>query len=721
MGNQQGRPGRSGRKRSRQDSGADTGPVHEEKRRPQADWPADREVPGQPGQPSIVPRTEDAESEYLYEQVPEHGIVVCWDPPANATANTGYLLEASYPDGLTWISVTEEPVFETVQAVVDLTPGQTYIFRVTAQNRRGSSAPSVPSDSVQISLRQKSDPEPPVVLRTLRDATCLQHDKASFTIQFTGSPLPTVHWYKNKERVQPDDRCQVVTLGERSSLLLHPVLLEDAGTVTCELINPIGSVSSSARLLVEAPPSLRVPEAVERGLTFAVDEVIRVCVPYLGRPVPTFTWMRGDQELSAEVDSRVVTSCSDTEASLRVSDAGPSDSGQYTLRAVSDAGGDVAVFNIAVKGAPGPPGQPQLRHLSSKCLTIDWTAPEYDGGAKITKYLVEYFRVGWDVWLKAVTSRSRLAQVFDLTVGSEVKFRVRAENSYGVGPPGPDSVVCTVPEPTEGEDDFLLDQLSVSSRAASELSLSREEVLPSPKRPRSDQIDSAVLPPRGPAPGAVPADGPVRPAVTSDPGQGHRARPRSPSAGRGGADRPRGVSPFYREDSQQKAVEPPLLTVPSEPMVGYIGETTIITVGLEGPITSLTWHHDGQPLVEDDHYHIRRVAEGTQLSVAHTAPGDAGSYTVTARNSAGRSAAQLRLELRPARPTAGDDAPPPVDSDDYTPFVRRGRPGRTDRPARPERRQTAPAAAERAAEDGGQQQSVSDRRSSGQPAVNGMW
>ena len=62
----------------------------------------------------------------------------------------GYVLEASYPDGLTWISVTEEPVFETVQAVVDLTPGQTYIFRVTAQNRRGSSAPSVPSESVQV-------------------------------------------------------------------------------------------------------------------------------------------------------------------------------------------------------------------------------------------------------------------------------------------------------------------------------------------------------------------------------------------------------------------------------------------------------------------------------------------------------------------------------------------------------------------------------------------
>ena len=52
---------------------------------------------------------------------------------------------------------------------------------------------------------------------------------------------------------------------------------------------------------------------------------------------------------------------------------------------------------FALPGVPGPPGQPQVRHLSSKCLTLDWAAPEYDGGAKVTKYLVEYFRVSTSV------------------------------------------------------------------------------------------------------------------------------------------------------------------------------------------------------------------------------------------------------------------------------------------------------------------------------------
>ena len=61
------------------------------------------EVPQQPGQPSIVPRTADQESEFLYEHVPEHGVVVCWDPPANANTRTGIVadtLDAYF--GLLW-------------------------------------------------------------------------------------------------------------------------------------------------------------------------------------------------------------------------------------------------------------------------------------------------------------------------------------------------------------------------------------------------------------------------------------------------------------------------------------------------------------------------------------------------------------------------------------------------------------------------------------------
>ncbi|KAG7174098.1 Myosin light chain kinase, smooth muscle-like 3 [Homarus americanus] len=46
---------------------------------------------------------------------------------------------------------------------------------------------------------------------------------------------------------------------------------------------------------------------------------------------------------------------------------------------------------------------------------------------------------GWDVWLKAASSRITWTQLSDLIVGSEYRFRVKAENAYGVSEPGEES------------------------------------------------------------------------------------------------------------------------------------------------------------------------------------------------------------------------------------------------------------------------------------------
>lgn len=81
------------------------------------------------------------------------------------------------------------------------------------------------------------------------------------------------------------------------------------------------------------------------------------------------------------------------------------------------------------------------------------------------------------------------------------------------------------------------------------------------------------------------------------------------------------------------------------------------------------------------------MAEGTQLSIADTAAGDEGRYTVTARNSAGRSSATTQLSVqpppRPPKPPSLTASEPEAAVDeegglqrlsgDYTPFVRRGR------------------------------------------------
>lgn len=63
-----------------------------------------------------------------------------------------------------------------------------------------------------------------------------------------------------------------------------------------------------------------------------------------------------------------------------------------------------------------------------------------------------WLQVGWDVWLKAASSRITWTQLTDLIVGSEYRFRIKAENAYGVSDPSGESQQVLIEEAksTEG-------------------------------------------------------------------------------------------------------------------------------------------------------------------------------------------------------------------------------------------------------------------------------
>jgi len=59
-------------------------------------------------------------------------------------------------------------------------------------------------------------------------------------------------------------------------------------------------------------------------------------------------------------------------------------------------------------------------------------------------------QLGWNVWLKAATCRHLTTALTDLIEGSEYKFRVKAENPYGVSEPSWESAVVFIPDPKRG-------------------------------------------------------------------------------------------------------------------------------------------------------------------------------------------------------------------------------------------------------------------------------
>ena len=70
-----------------------------------------------------------------------------------------------------------------------------------------------------------------------------------------------------------------------------------------------------------------------------------------------------------------------------------------------------------------------MRSLST--LGIRWKAPIYDGGAKISDYLVSMAKSDEDFSAPPTTVANTHFKAESLTAGVPYKFRIAARNSYG--------------------------------------------------------------------------------------------------------------------------------------------------------------------------------------------------------------------------------------------------------------------------------------------------
>lgn len=81
-----------------------------------------------------------------------------------------------------------------------------------------------------------------------------------------------------------------------------------------------------------------------------------------------------------------------------------------------------------------PPGTPEAIKITNDSVTIIWTKPEYDGGAKVTGYIVEKKELPEGRWLKAnftnVIETEYVAT--GLVMDNQYEFRVIARNAAGV-------------------------------------------------------------------------------------------------------------------------------------------------------------------------------------------------------------------------------------------------------------------------------------------------
>ncbi|CAD7002819.1 unnamed protein product [Ceratitis capitata] len=426
------------------------------------------ERPSAPGRPVLIS---------LSEQQPDV-VNLRWERPKldGGSPITGYVVEHRRMGSPHWVRATPTSVSQCEVSISGLEPGWRYQFRVFAENIVGRSDPSELSDALTVTL-QRTAICVPSFIEELQDRQAVEDERIEFRVRVVGQPAPEINWFKDGYEIFSSRRTKILNDNDVSVLIIHQVALTDEGEIKCTATNRAGHVATKSQLMVQAPPKIRLPRTYEDGLIVEAGEVLRLKVGVAGQPPPAVTWLHEGEVVPN--GGRFEISNTDRNSLLKIDSIQRDDRGEYSVRAWNRLGEDVTSFLVTVTARPNPPGKVRLNMSFGKSATLSWTSPLDDGGCKIGYYIVEYFRVGWNVWLKAATTRSLSTTLHDLIEGSEYKFRVKAENPYGVSDPSEESEVLFIPDPKRG-----------ITKPKSETKLTEEKSKPAPPRRK------ALSPPR---------------------------------------------------------------------------------------------------------------------------------------------------------------------------------------------------------------------------------
>jgi len=417
-----------------------------EEKKSRTDWTAG--VPHTPGKPvvQLSSRTEPADENSVTDE-----INLTWAIPKDdgGFPITGYGIEMLDIQTGHWIEITFIEGFEPRCTLSNILYGIMYRFRAIAYNDAGPSEPGDPSDPVVIDVPGVQIA--PYFVLMLNDTIVLEHERVEFKVKVLGTPKPTLQWFKDDMEVFSSDRLDLREEEDGGCVVVKEVRMSDSGVIKCVATNILGRATSTAQLIVEAAPRLELPEAYNEGLIFRYDEVIRLKVPFIAKPAPRITWFFDDEPICQSEDVNLETS--ENVTSLRIGAAKRWHCGEFRLLAQNENGEDSASILVTVTAPPSPAGKPVVIDIAGTTCTLRWEPVQDDGGADVKHYIVEYFRDVWDVWLKAKTTKDCQVTIEDLIPGSRYKFRIKAENVYGIS------------EESEESDPFDVGQVSSDPRS----------------------------------------------------------------------------------------------------------------------------------------------------------------------------------------------------------------------------------------------------------------
>eukprot|EP00106_Octopus_bimaculoides_P016754 XP_014784196.1 PREDICTED: titin-like isoform X3 [Octopus bimaculoides] len=210
-----------------------------------------------------------------------------------------------------------------------------------------------------------------------------------------GNPEPEVIWYHNDKPVKESKDIQLLFEGDRCTLVIREVYLEDAGLYRCVARNPHGVAESHCKLIVEALSEMSdgsgtdlvaptFPELLTDVASKPGENVTLRCTVH-GMPIPEVQWFR--EGILIEPSSKYKTVCNGDVHSLIIPETFGEDSGTFMVKAVNPAGEAKCYGKLLVKSEKQP-GMEQLtmvRRTVEKVTTVTRTEEIKQSPPEFTK------------------------------------------------------------------------------------------------------------------------------------------------------------------------------------------------------------------------------------------------------------------------------------------------------------------------------------------------
>ncbi|XP_076821104.1 immunoglobulin-like and fibronectin type III domain-containing protein 1 [Clavelina lepadiformis] len=363
--------------------------------------------------------------------------VLSWpEPDDGGSAVTGYLVEMKRIGRRNWVPQNGgRLVHERTLKVKDLSQGNEYQFRITAENEGGSGPNG--KESEIITAMDPIPPPPPPTDFQITDKT----DKSVSFSWTSPSDLKSENFKgfaveRCLEGREQWEKCNTTPI-RSSKFMVCGLKTGDKYKFRVRSYNDGGySSSSGVNEFIEVKqlhekPKISFDSSLGQVIEVVASGTLRLMASVSGKPTPTISWRKDGVDL----DKRGVIQTQGGVTSLTIRNLAKSDSGVYTLDAHNPSGTIQKAVRLVVKDSPDPPCNIKLGEIQDDgSLLITWDPPKNDGGNAIKHYCLQkrdaYSRSFQTIKDKITGTNFH---VRDLKPGCTYYFRIIAENDLGRG------------------------------------------------------------------------------------------------------------------------------------------------------------------------------------------------------------------------------------------------------------------------------------------------